>query len=83
MNFSRYKKTKDLSGLFALALLVAAGYGVNKSMKSDVDLSDLALTNVEALAGGEVIVYPPCMWIPYEWCIYLGLDLEIDGRLYV
>jgi hypothetical protein len=47
------KKRVLLSGLFALALLATAGYGVNKSMKSDVDLSDLALTNVEALAQGE------------------------------
>jgi hypothetical protein len=46
-------KKKILSGIFALALLVAAGYGVNKSMKSDVSLSDLALANVEALAQGE------------------------------
>jgi hypothetical protein len=47
------KKKVLLSGLFALALLATAGYGVNKSMKSDVDLSDLALANVEALAQSE------------------------------
>jgi hypothetical protein len=47
------KKKVLLSGIFALALLATAGYGVNKSMKSDVDLSDLALTNVEALAQYE------------------------------
>ena len=51
-------KKKVLSGLFALALLVATGYGVNQSMKSDADLSDLALANVEALAqtSGEDVV---------------------------
>jgi len=43
-----------LSGLFALALLATAGYGVNKSMNSDANLSDLALANVEALANGEI-----------------------------
>ena len=75
-------KKKILSGVFALAVLVATGYGVNKSMNSNAGLSDLALVNVEALGQGEVIVYPPCMWIPYEYCIYLGLDLELDGRLY-
>ena len=42
-----------LSGLFAFALLATAGYGVNKSMNSDANLSDLALSNVEALATGE------------------------------
>ncbi|ULB33776.1 NVEALA domain-containing protein [Proteiniphilum propionicum] len=75
-------KKKILSGLFALALLATAGLGVHKSMKSDANLSDLALSNVEALADGEVIIYPPCMYIPWEWCIYLGLDLELDGRIY-
>ncbi|ULB33780.1 NVEALA domain-containing protein [Proteiniphilum propionicum] len=44
---------KILSGLFALALLSTAGFGVNKSLKSDANLSDLALANVEALAENE------------------------------
>ena len=42
-----------LNSIFALALLVIAGYGVNKSMNSDAILSDLALANVEALAQNE------------------------------
>ena len=46
-------KKKILSGVFALALLATAGWGVHKSMNSDADLSDLALANVEALANGE------------------------------
>ncbi len=46
-------KKKNLSGVFALALLATAGFGVHKSMKSNVGLSDLALANVEALANGE------------------------------
>lgn len=46
-------KKRILSGLFALALLVTAGYGVNKSTKSDAYLTDLALANVEALARNE------------------------------
>ena len=46
-------KKKILSGVFALALHATAGFGVNKSMKSDVKLSDLALVNVEALAINE------------------------------
>ena len=39
-----------LSSIFAVALLVTAGYGVNRSIMSDANLSDLALKNVEALA---------------------------------
>jgi hypothetical protein len=47
------KKKVLLSGIFALALLVAAGYGVNQKVKSNANLSDLALANVEALAQNE------------------------------
>ena len=46
-------KKKILSGIFALALLIATGYGVNQSMKSDAAFSDMALANVEALAQSE------------------------------
>jgi hypothetical protein len=46
-------RKKVFSGIFALALLATAGWGVNKSMSNDVGLSDLALSNVEALANGE------------------------------
>lgn len=46
-------RKKNLSGLFALTLLITTGYGVQKSMKNDVGLSDLALANVEALADNE------------------------------
>ncbi len=46
-------KKKVLSGVFALALLAATGYGVNQSVKSNANLSDLALNNVEALAQSE------------------------------
>jgi hypothetical protein len=42
-----------LSGLFVLALLATAGYGVNQKVKSNAYLSDLALANVEALAQTE------------------------------
>ena len=40
-------KKRILSGMFALALLATAGYGVQKTMKSEANLSDLALANVE------------------------------------
>ena len=46
-------KKKILSGVFALAILATTGFGVNKSMKSNAGLSDLALANVEALAQNE------------------------------
>lgn len=46
-------KKKLLLGIFALVLLTATGYGVCENLKSNVNLSDLALRNVEALANGE------------------------------
>jgi hypothetical protein len=56
-------KKKNLSGVFALALLATAGFGVHKSMKSNVELSDLALANVEALAQIENDPQPdPSKW---------------------
>ena len=46
-------KIKIFSGIFALALLATAGWGVNRSMSNDSGLSDLALANVKALAKNE------------------------------
>ena len=67
-------KKKILSGVFALALLATAGLGVHKSMKSDAGLSDLALSNVEALANGEINPLCPngcydggCGCLCYTW----------------
>ena len=47
-------KTKLLGGIFALAVMVATGYGVNRSMQKDTDLSEMAIKNIEALAAGNV-----------------------------
>lgn len=58
-------KKKILSGVFALALLTTAGFGVNKSMKSDANLSDLALSNVEALADNEEVYSNEKIWERY------------------
>ena len=64
-------RKKVFSSVFALALLATAGWGVNKSMSNDAGLSDLALSNVEALADDE---NPPLIK-------YFGLYLEcFDSR---
>ena len=68
-------KKKILLGLFALALLATAGFGVQKSLKSDAGLSDLALSNVEALAFGEEPgdIPPGTKYYKYTFgCIDLG-----------
>lgn len=46
-------RKKILSGLFVLALLITAGYGVSENQKNEADLSDLALGSIEALARNE------------------------------
>jgi hypothetical protein len=70
-------KKKVLSGLFALALLATVGFGVNKSMKSNTGLSELALANVEALAQvedpGFVVCVHPC---PGCWCVMPPTDVD-------
>lgn len=43
-----------LSSFFAVALIATVGFGINKSIQSDANLSDLALANVEALANNEL-----------------------------
>lgn len=46
-------KKKILLGIFALAIIASVGFGMNKSVKSDANLSDLAMANIEALANNE------------------------------
>ena len=70
-------KKKLVSGLFALALLVATGYGVQNSMRSDAGLSDLALVNVEALARWENDPLPECLK-PYDVVCKNHRDPERD-----
>ena len=79
-------KKKIFSSVFALALLATAGWGVNKSMSNDANLNDLALSNVEAFANGEIYIGVPCMNTNRYLCIYLGPDpddyLELVGEVY-
>lgn len=67
-------KKKTLLGLFVLIFLATAGFGVNKSMKSDASLSDLGLANVKALAQSEQDIddlIAICRWFPSQYCILL------------
>ena len=47
-------RKKILLGIFALTVMVATGYGVNRSMNNDIILSELGLLNIEAMANGEL-----------------------------
>ena len=66
-----------------VALIVASvGYGVYASQQ-DVEMSDLAMANVEALAEGEVVVGRPCVCVPNNVCIYFYPEyFEIPGATY-
>ncbi len=53
-------KKKVLLGIFALAIIATVGFGVRESMRSNVNMSDLTLANVEALANNENLPGKEC-----------------------
>lgn len=75
-------RKKILSGIFALAVMVATGYGVNKSMNNDAGLNELALMNVEALGHNEeveITCSSSCLYTGVCWESYYN---EEYGRNY-
>lgn len=66
-------KTKILGGIFTLVVMVAVGYGVNKSVQNNADLSDMALSNVEAFADDNV--NPDCP----NGCVMGGSNCVCNG----
>ena len=75
-------KRKFLSGVFALALLAIAGFGVNRSMKSDANLSDLALKNVLALADVENPDTGEGGGMANKCCSIWNVTLEMGGTIW-
>lgn len=79
-------KKKIFNSIFAIALVAIVGIGINKNVNKDANLSVLALTNVEALAQGEIYIGVPCMNTNPYLCVYLGPGpddyLEIVGEVY-
>ncbi|MDD3968181.1 MULTISPECIES: NVEALA domain-containing protein [unclassified Proteiniphilum] len=67
------KKTV-LSSIFAIALVTVAGMGINKSVNKDTALSNLALSNVEALATPEQPLQIPCEMEDKSKCKVLCQD---------
>ena len=76
-------KKKILSIAVVAAVAVAAAWGFNQS-KNEMALSDVALSNVEALAGGEGTAGVPCMYDPYSTCMWMYPDELIiaQGRMH-
>ncbi|MDR3142493.1 MAG: NVEALA domain-containing protein [Tannerellaceae bacterium] len=66
-------KKKIMSIAFVVAIAVAAVWNFNQS-KAEVELSDMALANVEALASGETI--DPCYGYGHVYCSYNGIWVE-------
>ncbi len=62
---------------FIAAFAFVAGYGVYAS-QHEVEMSDLAMANVEALAGGENNNWGyhifPCNHSPWNECVYSQSD---------
>ena len=58
-------KKKVFGAVALIAIAVAAGWNVQQS-NNKVEMSDLTLENIEALASGET--YPGCNWyVTYGW----------------
>ena len=74
-------KKKIVSIAVVAVVAVAAAWGFNQS-KNEMALSDVALSNVEALAGGEGTAGVPCAHVTDNWCIWYYPDevIEIRGR---
>lgn len=74
-------KKAILSTVFTIALVAVAGFGINKSVNNNINLNDLALANVEALANGEIDFPWLCQQTSPKVCIidmgtmYLGKRL--------
>lgn len=75
---------KNFKILMAVAIAAVAGYSVYTSQKNDIEMSDLAMENVEALADCEITkkgkVVLKCTGTGSCSATYLGYTLTCDGR---
>jgi hypothetical protein len=75
-------RKKTLSVVIIAAVAIVAGWNYQQS-ENEMELSDLALANVEALADGEVIIGVPCAQVCQNcWCIYFSPYEEVEGQPY-
>ena len=75
-------KKRILSATIIAAVAIVAGWNYQQS-ENEMELSDLALANVEALADGEVIIGVPCAQVCQNcWCIYFSPYEEVEGQPY-
>lgn len=77
-------KKKFIAAMAVAVVAVVAGYNVYSSQKSTDTLSDLALSNVEALAYGEVEIGVICATTcSFCWCGYFPENYWADGEPYI
>ena len=75
-------RKKIFGAVLIAAMAVAAGWNYQQN-KQSVELSDLAMANVEALADPEIIVGVPCAQVCQNcWCIYFDPYEEVEGQPY-
>ncbi|MDR0749065.1 MAG: NVEALA domain-containing protein [Tannerellaceae bacterium] len=70
-------KSRLTSIVFVAAIAIAAAWNFTQSSKAEVELSDLALTNVEALASGEGT--SPCKGYGSVLCTYNNIWVYSQG----
>jgi|Cm1ome_3_1110798.scaffolds.fasta_scaffold01567_7 hypothetical protein len=76
-------RKKIFGAVLIAAMAVAAGWNYQQN-KQSVELSDLAMANVEALADPEIIVGVPCAQVCQNcWCIYFDPYEEVEGQPYI
>ena len=74
------KKNIIRAALFAVFAFVA-GYGVYTSQK-ETPMSDLAMANVEALAGGGEVIVGPWYCAGSGYCYDVETHMGFDGTKY-
>lgn len=76
-------RKKIFGAVLIAAMAVAAGWNYQQN-KQSVELSDLAMANMEALADPEIIVGVPCAQVCQNcWCIYFDPYEEVEGQPYI
>jgi hypothetical protein len=69
-------KKKIMSIAFVAAIAVAAAWNFSRNSNAEVELSDIALDNIEALAGGEAGT-PEQLWCGHYCTTYYGYTCYI------
>ena len=70
-------KKNIIKYVLAVAVVAVAGMGVYQAQNKGIELSEVSLANVEALASGEVCYPVECCPDPGDVC-YSGIAILLD-----